>query len=207
MSYPRGIAPDIKLNSDEEFLTIDEEEKEEVKVKTEVSRIVLAPNPCLNRKAVNVKKVNDLDVKKVIYFLTKELTSNTYAVGLAANQIGSNKNIFVFKRQVSEAERALNLEMVQVIINAKIIQTSKDMVPSLEGCLSYPGIERQVTRHARITVSYRNQNGRHMMSILDGENSKIWQHEIEHLNGGNFTQATLWSIYQLEQKALKQEVK
>ena len=113
---------------------------EVVKVKQEVSRIVLAPNPVLNKKAVNVKKVDDIEVKKVIYFLTKELTSNSYAVGLAANQIGSNKNIFVFKRQVSEAERALNLEMVQVIINAKIIQTSKDMVPSLEGCLSYPGI-------------------------------------------------------------------
>lgn len=169
--------------------------KENKNYTEERSKIILAPNPILNNITFNINKITD-ETKKVIAELTVEIQKYNYAVGLAANQIGSNKRIFVFKQYFDKQE---NYNIIPVL-NAKIISSSDNMVPSGEGCLSYPGIQRVVARHKRIIVTWKTMTGKSMISVITGQDSNIWQHEIEHLDGHNFLDATLWEVYQKEKE-------
>jgi len=99
-------------------------------------------------------------------------------IGLAANQIGITKRIFVMgSYQISEFPEPF------AVFNPVILEASKELVTDQEGCLSFPGLYLTVKRPKVILVQYQNSKGELCQSELDGYISKCFQHELDHLNG------------------------
>jgi len=99
-------------------------------------------------------------------------------VGLAAPQIGSSDQIFVVDTR-EEGERLC-------FINPSIIETSVDLVPHEEGCLSIPGVYRKIMRPRCVTVQAQDVNGKAFTLKADGLLARVIQHENDHLKGRLF---------------------
>ena len=91
------------------------------------------------------------------------------AYGLAANQIGVNLCVFAFMDEV-----AFNPEMVNATISKELM---------VEGCLSYPGLWIAIERPEYITARYYTEDGVEVERDLTGLESRVFLHELDHLNG------------------------
>ena len=119
----------------------------------------------------------------------------TPSAGVAANQIGYNKNIFIGlkhdeyddgsdddgKKEVIGNPNADNYEFY---INPKIVHfTKKSIQEGEEGCLSIPEVRIIAERFDKIKVRYFNAIGRKITKPLSGFMSRLFQHELDHLDG------------------------
>ena len=132
--------------------------------------IVTFGHPALNMKSENVENIDDYIVS-----LTKRMIDIMYeapGVGLAAPQIGINKNLFVFDAG----------DGPKVAINPKI-EDLQGTIVFMEGCLSLPGYYWDIERHEYAKVSCINENGEEV--IYEGEDllGRVLQHEYDHLQG------------------------
>jgi len=97
-------------------------------------------------------------------------------IGLAAPQIGVPLRIFV-----AEVKGKF-----YAVINPEIIKTSKKTDIMEEGCLSVPGYYGPVKRFRRIVISGLDQRGKKIKIKAFGLLARVFQHEIDHLNGTLF---------------------
>lgn len=93
-------------------------------------------------------------------------------IGLSAPQVGINKRIFV----MGTSEKSF------VCINPEII-SGEGMVKDIEGCLSYPGLFLHVKRYLTVNVKYQNILGEEKTHTFTGIMARVFQHELDHLNG------------------------
>ena len=98
------------------------------------------------------------------------------ALGVAANQVGNNYRVFAMRGQPENF----------VCYNPKIIQPSEAEVLLEEGCLSYPGLLVKVKRAQHVRVRFQAPNGETMTKQFTGLTARIFQHELEHLDGHKF---------------------
>jgi peptide deformylase len=103
-------------------------------------------------------------------------------VGIAAPQIGVNKRVIIVKRFDK-----LN-EPFEAYINPKILQFSMLQATREEGCLSVDGIRCEVERPYAILVSYTTVWGESKTEMVEDYTARIFQHEIDHLDGILFTE-------------------
>lgn len=101
------------------------------------------------------------------------------AAGMAANQWGIDKKIFLF---------APKRGILEVIINPNYEPIHEEgehspMLKGWEGCFSIPLGMNHVQRYAAIKAKYQNEEGVFLEKILTGWIARIWQHETDHLNG------------------------
>jgi peptide deformylase len=94
-------------------------------------------------------------------------------VGLAAPQVGVLDRIFVW-----EVDDDLG-----VVINPEIVERSPETETSDEGCLSLPGLTYPVERSVSVTVEALDERGRPFVRTADGLLARVFQHEIDHLDG------------------------
>lgn len=99
-------------------------------------------------------------------------------IGLAANQIGLTKRVFVMGSNTIPGFPA-----PFALFNPRIIESSKEMVLDQEGCLSYPGLYLHIKRPEWIVAEYQDSQGTFREIKIDGYLSKCFQHELDHLNG------------------------
>ena len=130
-------------------------------------------HPSLTTKSVNIENIDDYIVS-----LTKKMIQIMYdapGVGLAAPQIGINKNIFVFDAG----------DGPKVAINPKLEDLQGGIV-FMEGCLSLPGYYWDIERYEYAKMSCLNQNGEEV--TYEGEDllGRVLQHEYDHLQGITF---------------------
>jgi len=119
---------------------------------------------------------NDMpkDIKTVAQDLLDTALSEPRCLGLAANQIGELRRIFVFKY----GDRFI------VAINPNIIEKSDAVFPSYESCLSRPGREPvKVSRHKRVKVAFIGISGAVTTMKLAKRTAVEFQHEMDHLDG------------------------
>lgn len=95
-------------------------------------------------------------------------------VGLAGPQVNVSKRLFVVE---------IPGEVKKAFINPQIVQTSMEEVVMEEGCLSLPGLYREVKRPARVTVQAQDVDGKPFTVTADGLYGRCIQHEFDHLNG------------------------
>lgn len=93
-------------------------------------------------------------------------------IGLAANQVGIQKNFFVY--DIDGEPKA--------IINPKIVETSGSWDYE-EGCLSIPGIYLNLTRPKKVTLVGFDLDGNEITIEADELLARLFQHELDHLNG------------------------
>jgi peptide deformylase len=72
------------------------------------------------------------------------------------------------------------------MINPRIIAHSGEVVKDWEGCLSVPGIRGSVPRYREIEVEYSDREGQLCRQVLTDFIARIFQHELDHLNGTVF---------------------
>lgn len=138
-------------------------------------------------KTRNVKfPLNDETITD-IQNLKDTLLSIKESAGLAANQIGVNKQIIVYRvprKRVEDGDEFF--EEMRVLINPIIENKSRDIDQGWEGCLSVPQLKMVVNRYKTIHVSGYDENGTLLEFDASGFHARNIQHEIDHLNGITF---------------------
>ena len=157
--------------------------------------IVTLPDPVLRRKARAVTKF-DKELQTVIDDMI-ETMREAPGVGLAAPQIGLSERLIVVEYyENDEAEQDENeaKKKVWVMLNPEIVKASEEKVMGVEGCLSIPNLVGEVERHEVIQVKGLNRRGQPMRVKATGWLARIFQHEIDHVNGVVFTDraARVW---------------
>lgn len=106
-------------------------------------------------------------------------------VGLAAPQIGVSKQVIVVEFGDEDDETVP--EQLFVVVNPEIVRQSNDTVLGVEGCLSVPGFVGEVERAQVVTVRGQDQYGKKVKIRAQGWLARIFQHEIDHVNGVLYT--------------------
>lgn len=94
-------------------------------------------------------------------------------LGLAANQVGTPYRIFAMRGAPENF----------VCFNPKIITYSDQTVSLEEGCLTYPGLLVKIKRPEFIRVRFQTPNGETLTKQFIGMSARVFQHEIDHLDG------------------------
>jgi len=153
--------------------------------------IVYLPNPILRKKAKSVTKF-DKDLQTLIDDMF-ETMREAPGVGLAAPQINLPMQLAVIEYAEGEDDEDRPEDApppekkMFVIINPEITKVSDEKVLGIEGCLSIPGLVGEVERHHAIEVKALNRHGNPFKFKAEGWLARIFQHEIDHLNGVLFT--------------------
>jgi len=161
-------------------------------------KIVTLPDPVLKRKAHTVNKF-DKNLQTLLDDMV-ETMRDAPGVGLAAPQIGLSERIIVIEYYEREEEEEVEdaPKKVWALINPEITKTSEERLIGVEGCLSIPGLIGEVERHAEVHVKGLNRHGKPTKVKAKGWLARIFQHEIDHLNGVLFTEraTSLWKPQQ-----------
>jgi peptide deformylase len=144
-----------------------------------VREIVKYPAPSLRLKAKPVQ-VFDKTLQTLIDDMF-ETMRDAPGVGLAAPQIGESLRVVVVEYTDDEREDARPKKYV--LVNPEIVRESEETVTDLEGCLSVPGLAGEVERFEAVTVQAKNRFGKPIKLKASGWLARIFQHEIDHLNG------------------------
>jgi len=148
--------------------------------------IITVPDPVLRRKAHKVTEF-DKDFQSLVDDMIETLR-DAPGVGLAAPQVGILQQLIVVEYGDDEDENVP--KKLFVVANPEIIQTSEEVVEGLEGCLSVPDLVGNVERFESIIVKGFNRFGKPVKIKASGWLARIFQHEIDHLNGILFTDRT-----------------
>lgn len=142
-------------------------------------KIVTLPEPVLRGKA---RKVTDFgqDLQKLVDDMV-ETMREAPGVGLAAPQVDIPLRVIVVEFGDEEDEEAP--KKLYTMVNPEITRFSNDSVVGTEGCLSIPGYQGDVERAETVTVKGQNRHGQPMRVKAKGWLARIFQHEIDHLNG------------------------
>jgi peptide deformylase len=140
--------------------------------------ITMCGDKILRKKAAKVSEIDDSIVGIIADMF--ETMRNANGVGLAANQIGLNKQIFVV--DVSPVEGYEKYKPI-AMINPKIISKSDDTDSIEEGCLSIPELRAEVIRPKSVFVSFFDVNMKEHTIEADELFARVIQHEYDHLQG------------------------
>lgn len=145
--------------------------------------IVTVPDAVLRRKAQKVRQF-DADLQQLIDDMIETMRAAP-GVGLAAPQVGVSQRVIVV--EYGDDEDETQPPRLYVVVNPEIVETSPDTEMGVEGCLSIPGLVGEVERYRRIVVKGQNRRGQPIKLKLQGWVARIFQHEIDHLEGILFT--------------------
>jgi peptide deformylase len=123
-------------------------------------------------------------------------------VGLAAPQVGVGLRVIVveYAEPGEDPEAEPKPPKLYSVVNPEIVRQSETTVPGREGCLSIPGYVGEVERQEVVTVKGLDRHGRAFKLKAKGWLARIFQHEIDHLNGVLFTDRTdrVWRMEDIE---------
>lgn len=139
----------------------------------------------------------DGDAKELENSMIEFMLSNN-GIGLAANQIGFAKKVFVIG-----SKNIPGFPEPFAVFNPKILKFSEDTELFKEGCLSYPNLWLNVKRPKSIVVEYQNSNGDLIEAEMDGLVSRCFQHEYDHLMGICFVDKVSSMKLQLAMKKIR----
>ena len=167
----------------------------------------------LIEKNISFLKQKTKDVILPLSDNTKQILSDlldTYKVipcaGIAANQIGYNKRIFIgikydddYEENKKEVIGNPNANNYEYYINPQIDHVSnKSLQEGEEGCLSIPEVRLIAERFDKIKVRYFNEHGKKIKKPLKGFISRLFQHELDHLDGVLMVEnSKIKSVYQI----------
>ena len=167
--------------------------------------IMINPHPVLREKAKKVRRVTP-EIQRLIADMV-ETMRNAPGVGLAAPQVGVSRRVIVVEfaegSEDPEAEAPPKPPKLYAVVNPEITRRSKSTVLGNEGCLSIPEYYGEVERAESVTIKGLDRHGRAFKLKAKGWLARIFQHEIDHVDGVLFTdRATkIWKIEEVEEGA------
>jgi peptide deformylase len=134
-------------------------------------KIVKYSSPILKKKA---EEIGEISPSLLSLVSQMEVTmEKKQGIGLAAPQIGVSRQIMVVKREKQN----------HVFFNPKIIEKNKKTGVDEEGCLSLPGLFLPVKRALSVRVMCNTKEGKPIIIEAEGLAARVFQHEIDHLEG------------------------
>ena len=131
------------------------------------------PDSVLRMKAREVQDFDD-DLRRLVERMT-QLMRDARGVGLAANQIGILRRVFVFQPDPERDPVA--------VVNPVIVDRSEETLEEAEGCLSMVGVQMPVERSLNVRVEGRDAAGGEVSLELAEHAARVAQHELDHLDG------------------------
>ncbi|PIP30098.1 peptide deformylase [Candidatus Jorgensenbacteria bacterium CG10_big_fil_rev_8_21_14_0_10_54_38] len=129
---------------------------------------------------VDLARENTKELKELVKQMRTEMRKAN-GIGLSANQVGVEKRLFV--AQVPDDQGRVKF---YAVVNPEIVKTSKDTAVLEEGCLSVPERYGFVERPLRVTLQGFDVNGKKLKIKAWGLLARVFQHEVDHLNGTLF---------------------
>jgi len=130
----------------------------------------------LRQPAKRINKIND-EIRQIAVQMLQTMYSED-GIGLAAPQVGINKQLIVIDIELKDQSKP-----PLILINPEIKSTSGAIVTGEEGCLSIPEVFLDVRRPDRVTIAYRDEEGKPQLLATEGLLARVIQHEMDHLNG------------------------
>jgi len=134
--------------------------------------------------AFDFKKFTPKEIRELIARM-KRIMHEANGIGLSANQIGLDFKVFV--AEVPDAQGGLKF---YAVFNPEIEKVSEEKIVIEEGCLSIPGSFGEVNRAERVAIRGYDKNGKVLKIKAWGLLARVFQHEIDHLNGHLFIDRT-----------------
>jgi peptide deformylase len=157
-----------------------------------IREIITLPNETLRQKARKVTSFG-ADLQTLIDDMVDTMRAAP-GVGLAAPQVNIPLRVIVVEFNESEDEEAP--PKLYICVNPKITPSTTEEEIGTEGCLSIPGLVGDVNRPIAVTVKALNRHGQPMKLKTSGWLARIFQHEVDHLNGVLFVDLAekVWPI-------------
>ena len=146
--------------------------------------IIVLPNPHLRTKSGEVKKITQ-SIKKIVDNMTSATTSwdksrdHEVGVALAAIQIDQPVRIVIIRNDLDNKDDFT----FNAYLNPEIIKLYGDIVEDYEGCLSVPDIYGKVPRYSKAQIKALGLDGKQVKITVTGFLAKVFQHEIDHMDG------------------------
>ena len=139
--------------------------------------LIYYPNSFLNKqvKAFDIE-TPPVDPKELKANMVEVMLNNN-GIGLSANQVEFDGQVFVMGDKEDNAT---------ICINPQILQHTEETVQDMEGCLSFPGIYVNVTRPKEILAEWYDENLEKQTVKISGYSAKCFLHEWDHLQGVTF---------------------
>ena len=139
-----------------------------------VLEVVKYGHPILERK---MKEVTDFSILPELTINMFDTMYEEEGIGLAANQIGEDLNLFVVDiTHTDEWDEPI------IFVNGKIVDKWEKSTME-EGCLSVPGVRVDVQRAEVVRLEYQDINGNKYNKRFEGLMARVIQHEMDHING------------------------
>jgi len=149
--------------------------------------IIVLPNPHLRQKSKRIAIVTD-EVKQVIKDMIdatidwEATREHEVGVALAAVQVDKLYKIIIVREDFEHKDN----KDFKVFINPEITKLEGEIEEDYEGCLSVTDIYGKVPRNNKIRVRAMNQAGQVVRVKAEGFLARVFQHEIDHINGKVF---------------------
>lgn len=152
----------------------------------QTAKIAQIGESVLRNKAQPIVNPSDRQISELIDTLIH--TAIAYkGVGIAAPQISNSCRLFIVASHPSSRYPQAPKMQPTAMINPRILSRSPEMVKDWEGCLSVPNVRGLVPRSPLIEVEYTTKEGEVKQQVLRDFVARIFQHELDHLDGIIFT--------------------
>ena len=140
-------------------------------------KLLKYPDDFLNKKVKAVDLENPgfdpVELKKEM----TELMLASNGIGLSANQVGLDAQVFVMGDSVENST---------ICINPTVLQYTEETVDDIEGCLSFPNVFVKIKRPKEILAEWYNEKLEKQTVKIEGYSAKCYLHELDHLLGITF---------------------
>lgn len=149
-----------------------------------ILEIIGLKNPILRQRSRPVLRFDD-KLQQLIDDMI-ETMRHKQGVGLAAPQVNIPWRLAVIEAlplSDDDGNEIENSRELYVIVNPEIVWTSRRILDGMEACLSIPGYVGEVNRYEAVRVRGQDRYGRKATWRVEDWTARIFQHEIDHLNG------------------------
>ena len=161
-----------------------------------IRQVVTLPDKILRRRARKVTNF-DGDLQTLLDDMVDTMRAAP-GVGLAGPQVDVGLRVIVVEFGDEEDETVE--PKLYTVVNPEILRASRETAIATEGCLSIPSIVGDVERSVNVTIKGQNRQGRPIKIKARGWLARIFQHEVDHLNGVLFVDKAL-SVWQPQVEA------
>jgi peptide deformylase len=146
--------------------------------------IITLPAKALRERSTKVGFLNE-DVEKLVQEMAaatldwEDNRAHEVGVALAAVQINDLRRVVIIRNNFDDK----NDREFQVFINPEITKYEGTVEEDYEGCLSVKDIYGKVPRHSKVRVKALNLQGEEVRVKAEGFLARVFQHEIDHING------------------------